>query len=51
MSNFNTPIPLPIVSPKNGNRGCLCKDKNIYSKSCCDGTLWSQGIGSITRIT
>jgi hypothetical protein len=27
----------------------LCKDKNTYSKKCCDGTLWAQGIGNITR--
>ncbi len=37
------------TSPKGGRRGCLCKDKNIYSIKCCDGDLWSQGIGSIYR--
>ena len=51
MSNFNQPIPLPVVSPKNGKRGCLCKGENTYSRKCCDGNLWAQGIGSITRIT
>jgi len=32
-----------------GTRACLCKDKNTYSKKCCDGSLWAQGIGPITR--
>lgn len=36
-------------SPKNSKRGCLCKDTDTYSKKCCDGTLWAQGIGSITQ--
>lgn len=35
-------------SPKNNSRACLCKDKNTYSKKCCDGNLWAQGIGRIT---
>lgn len=30
-----------------GKRGCLCKD-GTYSSKCCDGTLWSQGIGNIS---
>ncbi len=30
-----------------GTRGCFCKDKLTYSKKCCDGTLWAQGIGPI----
>lgn len=32
------------TSPKNSRRGCLCKD-NTYSRKCCDGSLWAQGIG------
>lgn len=36
-------------SPKNNSRACLCKDKNTYSKKCCDGNLWAQGIGRITQ--
>ena len=31
-----------------GTRSCFCKDKLTYSKKCCDGTLWAQGIGPIT---
>ncbi len=35
------------TSPKSSARGCLCKDTNTYSRKCCDGSLWSQGIGKI----
>jgi hypothetical protein len=38
------------TSPKGSSRGCLCKDKNTYSRECCDGSLWAQGIGVINRI-
>lgn len=34
-------------SPKNGKRGCVCKD-GTYSKKCCDGSLQAQGVGSLT---
>ena len=34
-----------------GERGCLCPQENTYSRECCDGSIWAQGIGSITRIT
>lgn len=37
------------TSPKGSSRGCLCKDENTYSRKCCDGSLWSQGIGNIYR--
>lgn len=36
-----------LTSPKGGNRACLCDDGS-YSKECCDGNIWGQGIGSIT---
>lgn len=42
MKKFETPS---RTSPKGSQRGCLCKDKNKYSRECCDGNLWSQGIG------
>ena len=29
-----------------GKRACLCKD-GTYSRDCCDGGLWAQGIGNI----
>jgi len=38
-----------LASPKNSRRGCLCKDKNTYSRKCCDCSLWAQGIGPISR--
>lgn len=34
------------TSPVGGNRGCLCANGK-YSKSCCDGSLQAQGIGSL----
>lgn len=42
-------IPLNNASPKGSKRGCLCWDKNTYSKKCCDGSLRAQGIGNITK--
>ncbi len=35
-------------SPSNSSRACYCKDQNTYSRECCDGSLWAQGIGRIT---
>ena len=37
-------------SPKNSRRGCLCKDGNTYSTSCCEGYLINQGIGKIESV-
>jgi hypothetical protein len=48
MKNKKTFIP-SRTSPVGGNRACLCKDTNTYSIDCCDGSLWSQGIGVISR--
>ena len=36
------------ASPSNSSRACYCKDQNTYSRECCDGSLWSQGICRIT---
>ena len=33
------------TSPKGSSRACYCKDTNTYSRKCCDGSLWAQGIG------
>ena len=41
---FKTPS---RVSPQSNGRACLC-DNGTYSKKCCDGSLWAQGIGNIT---
>jgi hypothetical protein len=40
--DFQTPS---YSSPKASKRGCLCWDKNTYSRKCCDGSLRAQGIG------
>lgn len=34
------------TSPKDKSRACLCDD-GTYSKECCDGTIYAQGIGSM----
>jgi hypothetical protein len=37
---------LGLSSPGKGSRvGCLCKNKPVYSRQCCDKTLIAQGIG------
>jgi len=35
------------ASPSSSTRACYCKDENTYSRECCDGSLWSQGIGRV----
>jgi len=37
------------ASQNGGQRACLCPDTNDYSRECCDGSIWAQGIGSITK--
>ncbi|MDB4158034.1 hypothetical protein N9609_00935 [bacterium] len=39
------------TSPKNGRKGCLCRDRDAYSIECCNGDIIAQGIGSISGIT
>ena len=34
------------TSPRNGRRGCLCRDRDAYSIECCNGDIIAQGIGS-----
>ena len=36
-----------ITSPTRSNRACLCKDGKTYSRKCCNGELYAQGIGVI----
>ena len=51
-SNHNDKNYIPIrSSPQGSSRGCLCKDKPVYSRECCTGDIMAQGIGNITRIT
>ena len=35
------------ASPRDGKRGCLCKNGKTYSRKCCDGSVGAQGIGKI----
>ena len=35
--------------PQDKRRGCLCKDGKRYSRECCEGNYWNQGIGKITK--
>lgn len=35
------------ASPRDDSRACLCKN-GTYSRQCCDGSMWAQGIGNIT---
>jgi|TARA_R110000787_G_scaffold72267_3_gene161182 hypothetical protein len=39
------------ISQNGGQRACLCPDTLDYSRACCDGSIWAQGIGVITRIS
>jgi|TARA_B100000768_G_scaffold129512_1_gene120120 hypothetical protein len=32
-------------TPTGGKRGCLCSDNKTYSKKCCNGSIYAQGIG------
>ena len=34
------------TSPRNGRRGCLCRDRDAYSIKCCNCDIIAQGIGS-----
>jgi len=36
------------TSPRNGRRGCLCRDRDAYSIECCNGDIIAQGIGGIS---
>ena len=37
------------TSPRNGRRGCLCRDRDAYSIECCNGDIIAQGIGSTSK--
>jgi hypothetical protein len=36
------------ASPRDSKRGCLCRDGS-YSRDCCDGSYYAQGVGSVTK--
>jgi len=35
--------------PQDKRRACLCRDRDTYSRDCCEGDYINQGIGSITK--
>lgn len=35
-------------SPRGSKRACLCRD-GTYSRKCCKGEYYNQGIGNITK--
>jgi len=37
------------TSPRNGRRGCLCRDRDAYSIECCNGDIIEQGIGEMSK--
>ena len=50
MSRFKKLFTPSKTSPKNGRRGCLCRDRDAYSIECCNGDIIAQGIGSISGV-
>ena len=38
------------AAPSGSRRGCMCKN-GTYSRTCCDGTLRSQGVGRISALS
>ena len=38
-----------ITPPRGSRRGCLCWDKNTYSRKCCGDGYRAQGIGKIYK--
>lgn len=49
MSNNDKNYTIGYAVPNGGRRACLCKDKDTYSKDCCEGYFINQGIGNIYR--
>ena len=35
------------INKVGSKKACLCPD-STYSRDCCDGSLWAQGIGNVT---
>jgi len=48
MNRFKKLFSPSKTSPKNGRKGCLCRDRDAYSIECCNGDIIGQGIGSIS---
>jgi hypothetical protein len=46
MNRFKKIFTPSRTSPKGGRKGCLCRDRDVYSIECCNGDIIAQGIGS-----
>lgn len=49
MNRFKKLFSPSRTSPRNGRRGCLCRDRDAYSIECCNGDIIAQGIGSMSK--
>lgn len=49
MNRFKKLFSPSKTSPRNGRRGCLCRDRDAYSIECCNGDIIAQGIGSTSK--
>ena len=49
MNRFKKLFTPSRTSPRNGRRGCLCRDRDAYSIECCNGDIIAQGIGSMSK--
>ena len=49
MNRFKKLFTPSRTSPRNGRRGCLCRDRDAYSIKCCNGDIMAQGIGSMSK--
>ena len=49
MNRFKKLFSPSRTSPRNGRRGCLCRDRDAYSIKCCNGDIIAQGIGSMSK--
>jgi len=49
MNRFKKLFSPSKTSPRNGRRGCLCRDRDVYSIECCNGDIIAQGIGEMSK--
>lgn len=49
MNRFKKLFSPSRTSPRNGRRGCLCRDRDVYSIKCCNGDIMAQGIGEMSK--
>ncbi len=49
MNRFKKLFSPSRTSPRNGRRGCLCRDRDAYSIKCCNGDIIAQGIGEMSK--